>query len=117
MKIYYKDILSNKEGIHKEILNTSDREIFKTETREDEQGEPYWEVSLLVNGVEMEVNYFNSMFKNTESWIEQRAEKMVQEKMQDNLWEVETEFRKISDVFESVKSKLIEDFNIEEDEY
>ena len=37
--------------------------------------------------------------------------------MQDKLWEVETEFRKISDVFESVKSKLIEDFNIEEDEY
>ena len=72
MKIYYKDVLSNKEGVHKEILNTTNSEIFKTETREDEQ---------------------------------------------DNLWEVESEFRKISDVFESVKSKLIEDFNIEEDEY
>ena len=117
MKIYYKDVLSNKEGVHKEILNTSNSEIFKTETREDEQGNPYWDVSLLVNGVEMEISYFNSMFKEMESCIEHRAEKMVQEKMQDKLWQVESEFRKISDVFEDVKSKLIEDFNIEEDEY
>ena len=49
--------------------------------------------------------------------LAENTKKMVQEKMQDKLWQVESEFRKISDVFEDVKSKLIEDFNIEEDEY
>lgn len=114
MKIYYSEVLSNKRGVEKEILYTNNREIFDTETREDEEGNPYWEVSLLVNGVEMEVNYFNSMFKELEETIEHRAEQLLQERLQDKLYEAEIEFRKITDLFESVKEKLKEDFNIEE---
>lgn len=104
MRVTFEDTLSRKEWLHKELLDSLTEEVIN-KAREDQ----YYEVKLLVNGVELEPEFYNDLVNNITDHIEAQAKSMVVEKL--NLAEEEAE--KLYQLVKETKENIINKFGLE----
>ena len=108
MKITFDETLSRNEWLHRELMNSLTGEVI-TKASEDR----FYEVKLLVNGIELEPQLFNKIVNNIEKYIDEQAKLLVREK----LVEAENKIRKLSELIDEVSYKIIEEFNLDEQEF
>ena len=85
MRLYYNSILqlSNSEGYEgltglvKEILHSQDNRHFSQPAIEDEEGNPYHEVKLLINGIETEPKLLGTIIGKFVELIDKEAEALM----------------------------------------
>lgn len=108
MKITFEEVLSRKEWLHSELLSSLTSEVFDTLN-----GDQFYDVKLVVNGIEIEPTIFNNIMNNIEKIIDDEAKSLVRDKFD----EVENKINQLSNIFSGVKDKLIDDYNLDINEY
>lgn len=103
MRYTFDEILSEKEWLHKELINSFTNEIF-SKIKED----GFIDVKLLVNGIELEPKFYEDLIKNIEKYIECEAKSYVTEKLK----EVDEKARELADIIEETTNKIFEDYNL-----
>lgn len=76
MKITFDETLSRKEWIHRELMESLTDEVISNAANDR-----FYEVKLLVNGIELEPNFFNDLVNNIEKYVDAEAEKLAAEKI------------------------------------
>ena len=108
MKITFEEALSRKEWLHTELMNSLTGDLI-TQASEDR----FYEVKLLVNGIELEPQLFNKIVNNIEKYIDEQAKSLVREKLE----EAENKVRRLSELFDEVSYKIKDEFNLDEREF
>lgn len=101
MKIKFAEVFSEKDWIHKELMCSLNEEIIN-KAKEDS----FFEVKLLVNGVELEPEWFNYIMSEIEQHIDQRARKIAFEKFSDAQEKINSIIRILGIAEESLKCEL-----------
>jgi hypothetical protein len=107
MKITFEEVLSTKEWLHTELMNSLTGDLI---TKASEDG--FYEVKLLVNEVEFEPQLFNKIMNNIEKYIDEQAKSLVREKLE----EAENKVRKLSEIFDEAAYRIKDEFNLDESE-
>ena len=107
MKITFEEALSTKEWLHTELMNSLAGDLI---TKASEDG--FYEVKLLVNGVELEPYLFNKIMNNIEKYIDEQAKSLVREKLE----EAENKVRKLSEIFDEAAYRIKDEFNLDKSE-
>ena len=105
MKITFKEILSSSEWLHSELINSLTDELI-TKASNDQ----FYDVKLIVNGVELEPLLFNKIMNNIEKCIREEAKSLIREELE----EVENKVNNLSYIFDNVKNKLFDEYDINE---
>lgn len=105
MRITLEETLSTKDWLHAELMNSLTVDLIN-KAHEDR----FYEVKLLVNGVELEPQLFNKIVNNIERYIDEQAKSLVREKFE----EAENKVRIISELFEEAANKIKYEFNLYE---
>lgn len=108
MKITFEEVLSEKDWLTKELLNSLPSDIVK-----DSIEKRYYDVKLNINGIDVEPHLFNYIMNNIEKVVEDRAKEMILDKFD----VVESKLSNLSHLFDLVRGKIAEDFNIKNEDY
>lgn len=105
MKIRFDEITEKTEWLHSELLSSLNHDIINKASNDG-----FYEVKLLVNGVELEPTLFNILMNNIEKAIDEQAKSLVRQKLQ----QAEDKANQLSGLVEVAKNKIINDFNLEQ---
>lgn len=114
MKLYFDEVLKRLTPLSREIIQTNNNEIFKTPTRLDENENPYWDIKLTINDVEFDPKILESLFTQTEEWIDFKAEEKVKDQLQSKLDDAEQKIRKLTNLLEKSLDNLKEEFDMDD---
>lgn len=108
MRITFEEILSKKQWLHKEMLNSLTGDVI-TKASEDQ----FYDVKLLVNGVELEPVLYNSLMSNIEKYIEEEAKSLVRQQLE----AAEEKSKKLCELIEAAKNSIIDEFNLDTEDF
>lgn len=98
MKITFEEVLSSKTWIASELLSSLSYEIIDTAINDQ-----FYDVKLLVNGIQLEPKLFNDIMNNVEKYIDSEARKIVLEKLEKAEYKTRRLDELISDACEKIK--------------
>lgn len=101
MKVTFEETLSRKEWLHKELMNSLTGEVIE-KAKEDR----FYDVKLLVNGVEIEPVFYNDIMNGVEKYIDAEAELRIINKLQD----IEDQTQKLKEFVDEAIEKIKEKF-------
>lgn len=103
MKVTFDEILGKSEWLYVELLSSLPEELV-TKAINDQ----FYEVKLLVNGVEVEPDLFNHLMNNVEKSVNEQASSLVRDKIVE-LEDLYVELREnFDEMIEAVKEKYSE---------
>ncbi len=105
MKITFEEILADNEWIHVELLNSLPGEVV-TKAQLDR----FYDVKLLVNGIELEPVIYNKLISGIDDYIDSQAKALMKEKLD----ELDSRVRDLDTIISEAKEKIREQFNIED---
>lgn len=105
MKITFDEVLSKKDWIHKELMNSLTGEIIM-KAREDQ----FYEVKLLVNGIELEPVLFNKLIGNIDIYIADEAKSLAME----DIRLISQKIYSLERILDKAKQSIINEFKLEE---
>lgn len=100
MKVTFEETTSRKEWLHKELLNSLTPEVID-KAMEDR----FYDVKLLVNGIELEPSFYNSLVSGIEKYVEKEAAELLKAKFE----LVKEKTQKLSDIVDSCIDTLMEE--------
>lgn len=103
MKITFQELLSDKKWLHAELLNSIPLDLVDKASKD-----MYYDVKLIVNGVELEPELYNKILQNVESYINDQAKQLVIEKLEN----AETKIQKLTQLLETTVENIKEEFDI-----
>lgn len=103
MKIKFEEVLSNKDWIHKELMHSLTGDIIE-KAKKDE----FYDVKLLVNGIEIEPSLFNHIMNNVEKYINSEATALLHDKLD----KVKYKIRKLEELVDEASSKITDEFEL-----
>ena len=108
MKITFEETLSGKEWLHKELMESLTGDIIIKASKDQ-----FYDVKLLVNGVELEPTFYNKLVNNIEKYIDAEAKSLVRQKLE----AAEEKSRKLSELIDAAKNNIIDEFNLDDDDF
>lgn len=108
MKITFKDVLSKQEWLHKELMNSLTGDVIVKASNDR-----FYEVKLLVNGIELEPKFFNDLVNNIGKYIDAEAEKLAAEKIA----KISERQNILLNVIDEAIYKIKDEFNINTEDY
>lgn len=108
MKITFKDVLSKQEWLHKELMNSLTGDVIVKASNDR-----FYEVKLLVNGIELEPTFFNDLVNNIGKYIDAEAEKLAAEKIA----KISERQNILLNVIDEAIYKIKDEFNINTEDY
>ena len=108
MKITFKDVLSKQEWLHKELMNSLTGDVIVKASNDR-----FYEVKLLVNGIELEPKFFNDLVNNIGKYIDAEAEKLAAEKIA----KISERQNILLNVIGEAIYKIKDEFNINTEDY
>ena len=108
MKITFEETLSRKEWLHKELMESLTGDIIIKASKDQ-----FYDVKLLVNGVELEPTFYNKLVNNIEKYIDAEAKSLVRQKLE----AAEEKSRKLSELIDAAKNSIIDEFNLDDDDF
>lgn len=103
MKITFDEVSSNKEWLHSEIMSAVSIDMISKAHKDG-----FYDVKLLINGVELEPHYLNDIFRNIEKYIDGQAKVLVINKLE----EAKEKAIKLLSLVESSIEKIKEDHDL-----
>lgn len=103
MKITFQELLSDKQWLHTELLNSIPLDLVNKASKD-----MYYDVKLIVNGVELEPELYNKILQNVELYINDQAKQLVIEKLED----AEAKIQKLTQMLETAVENIKEEFDI-----
>ena len=103
MKITFKECLSKSEWLYKELLQSLTTEVFHT----IKPNEDFYDVKLVVNGVEIEPVWFNSIMTKFDEHIKAEARIMFN----DYLDEIDLKPRDLESMINEITEKMRDKFD------
>jgi len=73
----------------------------------------FYDVKLLVNGIELEPVFYNKLVSNIEKYIDSEARFLVRQKFE----EAEDKASKLSELIEAAKNSIIDEFNLDDQDF
>jgi len=108
MRITFDQIIERKEWLHREILSSMTPELI-----EKAANDRFYDVTLFLNGIEVDTNLFNDILNNIEKYIDTRARILITEKYQ----EAEDKARKLHEMVDAVTKSINDNFSTELEYY
>lgn len=108
MKITFKEVLSKQEWLHKELMNSLTGDVIVKASNDR-----FYEVKLLVNGIELEPTFFNDLVNNIGKYIDAEAEKLAAEKIA----KISERQNILLNVIDEAIYKIKDEFNINTEDY
>ena len=105
MKITFEEVLSRNEWLHSELLNSLTGELIDKTTKDQ-----FYDVKLLVNGIELEPELFNKIMNNIEKFIENQAKSYLKEKLD----EAQDKIAKLSQTIDEVSSNIRDEYKLDQ---
>lgn len=103
MKITFEEALSRKTWLQRELMQSLSDECFNTlEPKQD-----WWDVKLVVNGVEVEPVWFNSIMTKLEEHIDAEAKLLFEQHLEDIQENLESKTKKLLDDMRDIHDDLI----------
>ncbi len=106
MKVTFQEVLSRKTWLQKEMLNSLTGDII-TKASEDQ----FYDVKLLINGIEIEPNIFNDIMNGIEKYVDAEAKELVKIKLE----KAEYKIRKLDELISEASDKIREEFDLRND--
>ena len=103
MKITFQEVVGRKEWIHRELLHSLTGDIINKAI--DDQ---YYDVKLLVNGIELEPVLFNNIMDHVEKFIDSEAKNLVNEKLEI----ADNKSRRLQELINDAIYKIREEFDL-----
>ena len=103
MKITFEELLSEKTWLHKEMLTSLSFDLID---KASEDG--FYDVKLLINGVEMEPKIFNDIVNGIERYVDAEAEQLLNEKLENIKYKINL----LDELFSSASEKIKDEFNL-----
>lgn len=103
MLINFKDALSQKTWLKKELMQSLNDECFINLP----EGQDWWDVKLVVNGIDVEPVWFNSIMTKLEEHIEAEAKKMFKEHLEEIQDKLNEKTKKLLDDIQDIHLELI----------
>lgn len=107
MKITFEEVLSEKEWLHKELMNSLTSDII-TKAMEDR----FYDVKLMINGEEVEPKLYNDIITNIDKYISEEAKLIVRDKLE----EAFIKSNRLNEIINDVSEKIIDEFDLYENE-
>lgn len=107
MKISYKEILSKKEWLHSVILSSN----LPDEVYEKTKGDDFFDVKLVINGIELEPKFLNDLMNNIEKYVDIEARSLIRDKLS----EVDNKAEKLRHMIDKATSFLIDEYCLDTD--
>lgn len=107
MRITFDQIIERKEWLHREILSSMTPELIEKAAKDR-----FYDIKILINGVEVEPVIFNNIMNDVEKYIDAQARSLITEKYQ----EAEEKARKLHEMVDAITKSINDDF-IKELEY
>lgn len=109
MKITFDEILANKGGLnlHHELLNSTPSEVI-----DSAMTDRFYDVKLIINGIEVEPLLFNKLMNSIEKHIDNEAKNLISEKLQ----EAENKVMRLDNLVREAALRIREEFGINEDD-
>lgn len=104
MIITFEQLLKEKSWLHSELLHSLTGELIN-KAREDQ----YYDVKLVVNGVEVEPKLFNDIVNNIESYVDKQAESLLEEKME----EIRNKSQQLEELVDEATRNIMDKFILE----
>lgn len=108
MRITFDETLLRTEWIHTEILNSIPHDIL-----EKAAADRFYDIKILINGVEVEPVIFNNIMNDVEKYIDAQARSLITEKYQ----EAEDKARKLHEMVDAVTKSINDNFSTELEYY
>jgi len=108
MRLTYDEVLKRSEHLHKEIMGSVPLEVLKTTN-----AERCFDVKLIINGVECEPIYLNSIWKKIEEYVDREANIKANEKVKEALDKIYI----INDIIKDASTKIMEKFDLDIENY
>lgn len=103
MKITFEEALSRKTWLQKELMQSLSDDCFKTL----EPNQDWWDVKLVVNGVEVEPVWFNSIMTKLEEHIDTEAKLLFEQYLEDIQETLENKTKKLLDDMRDIHEDLV----------
>lgn len=104
MKITFEEALSRKTWLQKELTQSLTDECFNVKEALDKQE---WDVKLVVNGVEVEPVWFNSIMTKLDEHIEVEAKLLFEQHLEEIKETLENKTKKLLDDMQDIHDDLI----------
>lgn len=104
MRIEFDELASRKEWLHTELMRSLNADLI-TAAKND----GFFEVKLLVNGVELEPDLFNDIVNNIERYIDNQARSLVTHSLESAKMKAD----KLSEMIVVAISNVVEEFNLD----
>lgn len=108
MKITFKEALSGKTWLQKELMQSLSDECFDTL----EPNQDWWDVKLVVNGVDVEPVWFNSIMTKLEEYIDTEAKLLFEQYLENIQEDLKNKTRKLLDDMQNVHEDLLSSYKI-----
>jgi hypothetical protein len=111
MKITFDDTINKRDWLHSCLLSSLTTEAINSgiETRS-------YEVKLLVNGIELEPTHLNDLLTNVEKHIDNEAKTLFYKTYTEPAERLRLKMNRLEDIIKEAKDKIINEFNITEEE-
>lgn len=106
MKITFEEILRGKEWLHAEMLRSLTGDLIDKAINDG-----FYDIKLLVNGVELEPIMFNDIVNNIDEYVDNEAQKLINDKLE----EADNQAQKLTEMIREATYKIREEFDISEE--
>ena len=104
MIVTFEEVLSKKEWLHSELLNSLTGEMIQKAAADG-----FYDIKLLVNGEELEPEFFNKIMNNVEKYIIKQAKSYLVEKLEESSQKI----RKLEELYTQAANKISEEFDLD----
>jgi hypothetical protein len=108
MKVTFEETLTRKEWLHKELMNSLTGEVI-TKASKDQ----FYDVKLLVNGIELEPVFFNKIMNNLESFIEGEAQELFKQKYEQKYDAIERKLNFLNELLKETNEKFKDEMGLD----
>lgn len=109
MKITFDQLTNtNRDWLCANIMDSVPREVI-----DKVMSERFFEIKLVINGVEVDPRRLNDIHANVERYIEERAKELIKEK----LYEADLHANELAEIVKKAKRKICDDYDIQDDDY
>lgn len=108
MKITFEELIRERSWLNSEILSSLPDEVMIAAVKDG-----FYEVKIVINGVELEPNLFNEVMSGIERYIDDQARSLIREELE----EAENKVRKLSELVEEASNKIRDEFKLQTNNY
>lgn len=112
MKITFEEVLSGKKWVEAELLRSLPVEVI-----EKAMNDQFYEVKLLVNGIEVEPKFFNDLVGNIEKYVDDTAASLIYDKIGEIKEKLQNKMNKLETILNDASDELIKEMNLNPIDY